>query len=346
MDFIIDLEKLEHGQVSDHTVRKLIRYGLARLLAEKNTPDADTQRGLFLDFVRQLQQSPISLSTLEANTQHYEVPTAFFQLLLGKRLKYSAGYWPEGVSSLDDAEEAMLKLTCERAHIADGQSILDLGCGWGAFSLYVAEAYPHCHITGLSNSHSQKAFIDAQAARQGIRNLRIITADIAEFESIATFDRIVSIEMFEHLRNYEQLLTKLAPWLKPDGWLFVHMFTHLKHAYLMENNWLAAHFFTGGMMPSDALLLSFNQAFSVKTQWHINGVHYQKTSEAWLENLDTHKTPVLDIFSRVYGPEKALRMLVMWRVFLMTCAESFGYNAGKEWMVSHYLLARCSGSKT
>lgn len=340
MDFVIDLEKIESGAVSDRAIRNIIRYGLAKILAEKEKDDVSTQCNKLLEFVGELKESPIAINTADANRQHYEVPAEFFQLVLGKRLKYSACYWPEGVSSLDEAEEAMLQLICDRAQIADGQEILDLGCGWGSLSLYLAEKYPNSKITGLSNSSTQKEFIDSQKNLHGLKNLNIITGDISEFDTSATFDRIVSIEMLEHIRNYEQLLAKVASWMKPDGLLFVHIFTHLKYAYYFENNWTAEFFFTGGIMPSDNLLLYFPKNICIKNHWRVNGVHYQKTSDAWLENQDKNRGKILDLFSNTYSTKKALKMFVMWRLFFMTCSESFGYKSGQEWMVSHYLFGK------
>ncbi|GET40859.1 SAM-dependent methyltransferase [Microseira wollei] len=340
MDFVIGLEKIERGEVSDRAIRNIIRYGLAKILAEKDKDDVSTQCNKLLEFVGSLKESPIAVNTADANQQHYEVPAEFFQLVLGKRLKYSACYWPEGVSSLDEAEEAMLQLICDRAQIADGQEILDLGCGWGSLSLYLAEKYPNSKITGLSNSSTQKEFIDSQKDLHGLKNLNIITGDISQFDTSATFDRIVSIEMFEHIRNYEQLLAKVASWIKPDGLLFVHIFTHLKYAYYFENNWTAEYFFTGGIMPSDNLLLYFAKDIWIKNHWRVSGVHYQKTSDAWLENQDQNRGKILDLFSKTYSTEKALKMFVMWRLFFMTCSESFGYKSGQEWMVSHYLFEK------
>jgi cyclopropane-fatty-acyl-phospholipid synthase len=339
MDFAIEIEKLEQEEISDRAIRKVIQFGLTKLLVEKEKHEPEAQMADLLQFIDELKSSPIAINTTDANQQHYEVPTEFFQLVLGKRLKYSSGYWPEGVETLDAAQEMMLQMYCDRAQIADGQEILDLGCGWGSLSLYLAEKYPHSQITGLSNSATQKAFIDAQKAQRGLNNLTIITGDISYFETSAKFDRIMSIEMFEHMRNYEKLLAKIASWMKPQALLFVHIFTHLNYAYSFENNWIADNFFTGGIMPSDNLLLYFAKDVAIKRHWRVSGVHYQKTSEAWLENLDKEKAKVLDIFTQVYG-EEATKIFVMWRLFFLTCAESFGYNSGKDWLVSHYLFEK------
>lgn len=312
---------------------------MANLLAEKEKDDLETYSHKFLNLLEELKNSPIAIHTSEANQQHYEVPSNFFQLVLGKRLKYSCCYFAEGVSSLDEAEEAMLQLVCDRSQIEDGQEILDLGCGWGSLSLYLAEKYPHAKITGLSNSHNQKKFIEKEASIAGVENLEIVTGDISEFEINKQFDRIISIEMFEHLRNYEQLLQKISTWMKPDALLFVHIFTNQKYAYYFENNWIADYFFTGGIMPSDNLLLYFAKDLSIKKHWRLSGKHYQKTSEAWLEKLDENKTKVLEMFSNIYGEEN-LKMFIMWRLFFIVTAESFGFKEGKEWLISHYLFTK------
>lgn len=339
MNFAIEIEKLEQEQISDRVIRNVIRFGLKKLLVEKEQDEPEAQMEKLLQFIDELKSSPIAIHTSDANQQHYQVPTEFFQLVLGKRLKYSSGYWPDGVSTLDEAQEAMLQLFCDRAQIADGQEILDLGCGWGSLSLYLAEKYPHSQITGLSNSRTQKAFIDSQKERLGLDNLTIITADICDFTTSAQFDRIISIEMFEHMRNYEKLLAKISNWMKPEALLFVHIFTHLKYAYYFENNWIADNFFTGGIMPSDNLLLYFAKDVAIKHHWRVSGVQYQKTSEAWLENLDKQRVNILDIFNKNYG-EEATKFMIMWRLFFLTCAESFGYNSGQDWLVSHYLFEK------
>ncbi len=340
MDFVIDIDKLETEQISDRTVRKIIRYGLANLLAEKEKNDVETDRHQFLEFVEELKQSPIAIQTSAANEQHYEVTSDFFELVLGKRLKYSCCYYLDGVYSLDEAEEAMLELVCDRAQVQDGQEILDLGCGWGSLSLYLAEKYPNSQITGLSNSHNQRKFIKQGKNLAGFDNLNIITADISKFEIDKQFDRIISIEMFEHLRNYEKLLHKISSGMKSDGLLFVHIFTHKNYAYYFEDHWIADNFFTGGIMPSDSLLLYFAKDVSVQKHWRVSGEHYQKTSEAWLKKLDDKKAKVLEIFSNIYGEEKALRMFLMWRLFFIVTAESFGFKDGQEWLVSHYLFEK------
>lgn len=335
---------LEKNLLPDALVRLGIRRLLAQRLREESAGGIEEQQRKLMSWVETLHRSPIAVCTDAANAQHYEVPASFFQKILGPRLKYSACYWPEGVSNLESAEKAMLNLVCERARLTDGQMVLDLGCGWGSFSLYAAERFPHSQFVGVSNSASQKAFIEAEKIRRGITNLNIITADVNVFDAPRRFDRIVSIEMFEHMRNYGELLRRIAGWSKPGALVFVHMFTHRQFAYPFEvrdaSDWMAAHFFTGGQMPSDDLLLYFQGDFKLRKHWCQNGTHYAKTCHAWLARLDAQRREILELFAGIYGPGAALRWLVRWRVFLMASEELFGYRHGQEWLVSHYLFER------
>lgn len=335
---------LERNLLPDWAIRLGIRQIVASRLRQERRGDTQAQQRRLEQFVEALKQSPIALNTRDANDQHYEVPAAFFKLVLGRRLKYSCCYWPDGVATLDEAEDAMLALTCQRAGVTDGQHILDLGCGWGSLSLYLAELYPNSRIIAVSNSHTQKAFIDAEAARRGLTNLHVIASDMNSFSTKLEFDRIISVEMFEHMRNYQMLLARIASWMKSDGLLFVHLFSHAQYAYPYEDrgpsDWMARHFFTGGIMPSHDLLLHFQEDVHVLDRWQISGLHYQRTCEAWLNKMDQHTTQILPIFAELYGHDQAIKRWVYWRVFFMACAELFGYRQGQEWIVSHYLFEK------
>lgn len=319
----------------------LIRMGIRALVRQRLRRERGREAAAL---VEELKRSPIAIHTADANVQHYEVPAEFFSLVLGPHLKYSCAYWRAGVESLESAEEAMLDLTCRRARLEDGQDVLELGCGWGSLSLYMAARYPLSRVSAVSNSHSQKEFIEARAARRGLRNLQVLTADMNRFDTAARFDRVVSVEMFEHMRNYALLLERIASWSRPGALLFVHIFSHKTLAYPFEvrgaSDWMAEHFFTGGLMPSHGLLLEFQDHFRIREQWRLDGTHYQKTAEAWLARLDARRGEALELFARVYGAAQARRWLVRWRVFFLACAGMFGYRRGREWMVSHYLFER------
>ncbi len=337
---------LEKNLLPDAVIRFGIRQRLAALLRQKRPADIDARQTALNGHLAGLKQSPVAIETEAANEQHYEVPTKFFQLCLGKHLKYSSGLWDENTQSLDDAEAAMLALTCERAELRDGQRILELGCGWGSLSLWMAAHYPNAQITSVSNSRTQKEYIDGEAAKRGLKNLTIVTANMNSYEGegAGIFDRVVSVEMFEHMKNYRELLRRIATWLQPGGKLFVHIFTHRDIAYHFEakneNEWLARHFFAGGQMPSHDLLLHFQEDLSIEEQWAVNGTHYEKTSNAWLVNMDTNRSTILPLLAQTYGEADAMKWWARWRVFYMACAELWGYDAGNEWLVSHYRFVK------
>lgn len=335
---------LERDLLPDFLIRMGIKYLLGVRLRQEKVGDIERQQEHLMDFVEMMRRSPIAVHTEDANQQHYEVPTEFFRLVLGKHMKYSSAYWKDGVGDLDRAEEDMLALTCERAELRDGHRILELGCGWGSLSLFMAAKYTNSRITVVSNSRTQKEHIEAEAVRRSIKNLKVITEDMNHFRTEERFDRVVSVEMFEHMRNFERLMDKVASFLDHGGKMFIHIFTHKDCAYLFEvkdeTDWMSKYFFTGGMMPSDHLMLYFTNSFQIEEHWRVSGLHYKKTSDAWLERMDRNRDRVMQIMAETYGKEQAIKWWVYWRVFFMSCSELWGYKNGEEWLVSHYRFKR------
>jgi cyclopropane-fatty-acyl-phospholipid synthase len=299
----------------------------------------EAQEARLAELIARMSSGPIAEATDTANAQHYELPAEFFGLFLGPRRKYSGCLWADGVRDLAGAEEAMLALTCARAGIEDGMAILDLGCGWGSLSLWLAEQYPRASILGVSNSSSQREWIEAEAQRRGFTNLEIRTQDVNDLELDRRFDRVVSIEMFEHMRNWAELLRRIAGWLEDDGKLFVHVFSHRTLPYLFQGTWAAERFFTAGLMPSHELLSHFQRDVVLEQRWVVPGTHYARTLQAWLERLDANRDEALRILGRSRTPSAARRLLGTWRLFLVSTDEIWKWRGGDEWLVSHYLLS-------
>ena len=334
----------ETGLVPDSVIRAGIRRLLDRKLKEIHATDVEKAAIIKNRFVQMMGESPIALVPHLANEQHYEVPAAFYSEVLGRNRKYSCCYWPTGVEDVDSAEDAALQVTAERAGIEDGMKILDLGCGWGSLSLWIAEHFPTASVTSVSNSQSQHDYIVRAAENRGIENIDAQVCDMNDFAAPGTFDRIVSVEMFEHMRNYPELFRRISSWLEPDGRFFMHIFCHRTTPYEYidrgPSDWMSRHFFSGGIMPSADLPMRINGDLSIERHWQWNGNHYARTLRAWLDKMDARKDAVMPILEDTYGRDQADRWRMRWRIFFMACEELFAYNGGREWYVSHYLLKR------
>ena len=333
---------LEKDLLPDWAIRTGIRRLLAQRLREETTSDPEAK---LRQFANELRALPIAVNTQESKEQHYEVPTAFYQHCLGPRLKYSSGYYTHGRETLAEAEEAMLALTAERAQIADGLDILELGCGWGSLTLWMAAHYPHACITGVSHSRTQREHILGEAKKRGLANVTILTCDMNDLALPAgRFDRVVSVEMFEHMKNWPRLMANIAGWLRPGGLFFAHVFVHAKFAYHFvvrdQTDWMSKYFFTGGMMPSHDLFARFQDGLKLVNDWKVNGTHYAKTAEHWLQNMDAHQTEIMPLFVETYGADEAVKWWSYWRIFYLSCAELWDYRDGTEWHVSHYLFQK------
>ena len=335
------IELVENGRIPDLLTRAGIRLLLLQRLREQAQEGPDQEWQAMMTFVEEMRQSPIALHTQEANEQHYELPPRFFELVLGPHLKYSCCHFPEGVTELEYAEASMLALTCERAQLQNGQQILELGCGWGSLSLWMAKHYPNSSILAVSNSRPQREFIESRAQELSLTNLSVQTCDMNDFTTEQHFDRVVSVEMFEHMRNWQSLLERISNWLKPEGKLFIHIFSHRRYAYAFssegDSNWMGRYFFTGGIMPSNDLLLYFQKDLLLEQHWVLSGVHYQRTADAWLQMMDSQKGEILQTFRETYGKDADV-WFQRWRMFFLATSEVWGFRGGNEWLISHYLF--------
>lgn len=337
------LRLAERGLLPDAALRLGIRRLLRQRLQELRHGDGESAAALTQRFLASLRAAPLAPLPHKANEQHYELPPELFGAMLGPQRKYSCCWWPDGVTTLEQAEEAALAETAARAQLANGQQILELGCGWGSLSLWMASHYPDAQILAVSNSASQRQYIEAQAAARGLTNLQVQTADFNAFDTERRFDRVVSVEMFEHLRNWPQAFGRVAGWLKPEGLFFLHVFVHRDAPYAFEvrdaSDWMSQHFFSGGMMPSDDLALLCQDALALQQRWRWDGRHYARTAAAWLAKFDARRAELMPLFEQTYGKLQASMWWQRWRLFLLSVEELFAYRGGQQWWVSHYLFA-------
>ncbi len=335
---------VEQGYVPENIIRHSVRRLLKQRLQSLPLHDCEMLAANERSFVAMMDAAPVALVPEKANEQHYELPPAFFELCLGKHRKYSCCYWPEATTTLDEAEDVALALTCQHAGLADGMDILELGCGWGSLTLRMATDYPAARITAVSNSASQRAYIEGRAAALGLENVRVLTRDMNDFATTERFDRVVSVEMFEHMRNYRELFGRISGWLNPGGQFFMHIFCHRSAPYVFEDrgetDWMSKYFFSGGIMPSDTLPLCFQDDLKIGNRWRWDGRHYERTSNAWLQRMDDNRERIMEILAATYGRDNAGTWWMRWRMFYIACAELFGYDAGQQWWVSHYLFEK------
>lgn len=356
----IGIRLAESGGVPDFVLRSIIRMRHRCVLRNEDPGSAEARQELLRTFISAMQAKPIAAAPLASNRQHYEVAPRFFARILGPRLKYSSCLWPENELGrrpypsqaaferrlLGEAEEAMLELTAQRAEIHDGMRILDLGCGWGSFALWAAEHYPRSRILAVSNSQAQGAFIRDQAGKRSLNNIHVVTSDMNDFTpptELDSFDRVLSVEMFEHIANWPLLLARIAQWLTNDGLFFMHIFVHKELAYPFRSGpsqWMAEHFFSGGIMPSDALPLHLQHDMSLVDHWRVCGLNYARTLDSWLCLLDAQRPAIREALAETHSPHDLGKQIRRWRIFFMACSELFAFCQGNEWFVSHYLMSK------
>lgn len=338
LNYLIKLA--ENGTLPDFLIKRGIKNLCNDRLKWAKSLGPDRLHEHNQKWIEELKQSPIALVPEKANEQHYELPPSFFDIVLGSNLKYSSGFWPTNQTTFDQSEVEMLELSCKRAELEDKQDILELGCGWGSLTCFMAQKFPNSNITAVSNSKDQKKHIEARCKKLKLTNIEVITCDMNDFDIDKKFDRVVSIEMFEHMRNYGTLLNNISKFLNDGGKLFVHIFTHHTLMYPYVDNgpgdWMAREFFSGGQMPSHNLLLNFQEDLKIEKTWKINGTHYSKTSYAWLDKMDNNKKEIIEIFNDTYGNDNSKMWFQRWRIFFLSCAVMFGMENGTEWGVSHY----------